>query len=41
MALRFVTKARFKKFEIQQRNILIEMNLMRKRISDLETIAFE
>jgi len=38
---RFVTKARHQKFEVQIRNILIEMNLMRKRIDDLEDEIFE
>jgi len=41
MVLRFVTKARFKNFEIQQRNILIEINLLKKRINDLEDEVFE
>jgi len=41
MVLRFVTKARMRKFETQQRNILIEMGIMRKRIDDLENEVFE
>jgi len=41
MVFRFVTKARMRKFETQQRNMLIEMNLMRKRIDELENEVFE
>jgi len=41
MVLRFVTKARFKKFEIQQRNSLIEINLLKQRVRDLEDVVFE
>lgn len=41
MVKRFVTLARFKKFEIQQRNILIEINLLKQRIRDLEDEVFD
>jgi len=41
MVLRFVTKARMRKFETQQRNLLIELNLLRKRVDDLENEVFE
>jgi len=40
MVLRFVTKARMKKFEIQQRNTIIELNLLKQRVRDLEDIVF-
>jgi len=36
MVLRFVTKARMRKFETQQRNLIIELNLLRKRVDRLE-----
>jgi len=38
---RFVTKARFRKFETQTRNLLIEMSFLRKRIADLEQAVFK
>jgi len=41
MVLRFVTKARMRKFETQQRNLLIELNLLRKRVDELENEVFE
>jgi len=41
MVLRFVTKARMRKFETQQRNLLIELNLLRKRVMDLEDEVFD
>jgi len=41
MVKRFVTLARFKKFEIQQRNILIEINLLKKRVRDIEEVIFD
>jgi len=40
MVKRFVTKARHHKFETQIRNLLIEQNLMRKRIEELEDEVF-
>ncbi len=36
MALRFVTKARMRKFETQLRNTVIELNLLRQRVTLLE-----
>ncbi len=36
MVLRFVTKARMRKFETQLRNTVIELNLLRQRVSALE-----
>jgi len=36
MVLRFVTKARMRKFETQLRNTIIELNLLRQRVSALE-----
>jgi len=41
MVLRFVTKARHKKFEIQVQNLLIEMSFLRKRIDQLEQEVFK
>jgi len=41
MVKRFVTKARFRKFETQTRNILIELSFLRKRIIDLENEVFK
>jgi len=41
MVKRFVTKARFRKFETQTRNLLIEMSFLRKRIADLEKEVFK
>jgi len=41
MVLRFVTKARMRKFETQQRNLLIEMSFLRKRIDELEEEVFK
>jgi len=41
MVKRFVTKARFRKFETQTRNLLIEMSFLRKRIADLEQAVFK
>ncbi len=36
MVLRFVTKARMRKFETQLRNTIIELNLLRQRVTLLE-----
>jgi len=41
MVLRFVTKARMRKFETQTRNLLIEMSFLRRRIADLEEAVFK
>jgi len=41
MVKRFVTKARFRKFETQTRNLLIEMSFLRRRIADLEEAVFK
>jgi len=41
MAKRFVTLARFKKFETQLRNSQIQMSLLLQRIRDLEKEVFE
>lgn len=40
MVKRFVTLARFKKFEIQQRNTLIEIQLLKQKIRDIEEVLF-
>jgi len=41
MVLRFVTKARMRKFETQQRNQIIELGILRKRVEDLENEVFK
>lgn len=41
LVLRFVTKARHRKFETQVRNLIIEMSFLRKRIDELEQRVFK